>query len=94
MFWLKIQQSRIHLAYFAQIRSGSVTLKENHKHLFQIQGKIAPTKIPCVVYTHYIFTIQRIRFNEDFWNNMYLKLTDFYILPKACTLCQEVNVNS
>jgi len=53
--------------FFAEIKSGSVTLKENHKHFFQIQGRMALTKIPLydhVIYTHCNFTIQQIRFNE------------------------------
>ena len=87
-------------SFFAEIKSGSVTLKENHKHFFQIQGQMALSKIPwCdfVIYTHCNFTIQRIRFNDNLWNDMQMKLTEFYfkyILPKTCTLAQETNVNS
>jgi len=86
-------------SFFAEIKNGSVTLKESHKHFFQIQGQMALTKVPwCdfVIYTHCNFTIQRIKYNEDLWNDMQLKLTDFYfkyILPKACTLSQETDVN-
>ena len=61
------------LSFFAEIKSGSVTLKENHKHFIQIQGQMALSKIPwCdfVIYTHCNFTIQRIRFNEDLWNEV------------------------
>ena len=89
-------------SFFAEIKSGLVTLKENHKHFFQIQGQnlMALSKIPwCdfVIYTHCNFTIQRIRFNDDLWNDMHRKLTEFYfkyILSKTCTLAQETNVNN
>ena len=79
-------------SFFATITDGQVTLKEDHKHYFQIQGQMALSKVPwcdLVIYTHQNFLIQRLQFNEDHWNDMQPKLTDFffkYILPKRCTL--------
>ena len=39
-----------------------------------------------VIYTHQNFTVERIQFNEEFWDEMQPQLTDFffkYILPKT-----------
>ena len=79
-------------SFFATITDGQVTLKEDHKHYFQIRGQIALSRVPwcdLVIYTHQNFLIQRLQFNEDHWNDIQPKLTDFffkYILPKRCTL--------
>jgi len=76
--------------FFASIKNDVVTLKETHKHYYQIQGQMALSKISwCdfVIYTYRNFTVERIKFNEDCWNDMEPKLTEFYfnyILPRAC----------
>lgn len=78
-------------SFFATITNGKVTLKQDHKHYYQIQGQMALSRVhwcDFVIYTHQNFTVERIKFNEDFWDNIQLKLTEFFfkfILPKACT---------
>jgi len=88
--------------FFATIKNDVVTLKESHKHFYQIQGQMALSKISwCdfVIYTHRNFTVERIKFNEDYWNDTEPKLTEFYfnyILPRTCINMQhtEDDVNN
>ena len=77
--------------FFTKMIDGKVTLKHDHKHYYQIQGQMALCRVSwCdfVIYTHCDFTIERIKFNEDFWDSIQEKLTQFYfkyILPRSCS---------
>ena len=76
--------------FFAELSNGKVILKKDHKHYYQVQGQMALAKVPwCdfMIYTFRNYTIQRIRFDSDFWDSIQTNLTEFYfkyILPKAC----------
>ena len=68
------------LSFFATIANGKVTLKQDHKHYYQIQGQMGLSLVhwcDLVNYTHQNFTMERIKYREDFWDDMQLKLTDF-----------------
>ena len=85
-----VEEACIDPKFFETIANGQVTLKQDHKHYYQVQGQMALSRVSwcdLVIYTHQNFTIQRIEFNEDFWNDIQSKLTEFffkYILPKQC----------
>jgi len=76
--------------FFACITNETVTLKQEHKHYYQIQSQMALCQVSwCdfVIYTHKNFSIERIQFNEELWDDIQPKLTDFfftYILPQKC----------
>ena len=60
---------------FATIANGKVNLKQDHK-----KSQMALSKVhwcDLVIYTHQNFTVERIKYNEDIWDNMQLKMTDF-----------------
>ena len=62
--------------------SGNLFLKENHQYYSQVQGQMAIGERPwCafVIYTNKGISVQRVAFNQEFWNNKpLLKLTFFY----------------
>ena len=74
---------------FAELCDGKETLKKDHKNYYQVQGQMRLGKVPwCdfMIYTFKNYTIQRIRFDSEFWDSMQTNLTDFYfiyLLPKA-----------
>jgi len=58
-------------SFFASIINGNVTLKQDHKHYYQIQGQMALCQISwCdfVIFTHQNFSAEKICFNEEFWD--------------------------
>ncbi len=60
----------------------SIELKDTHNYYAQVQGQMAITErkwCDFVIYTSKGISIERIRFNEEFWKNTFLpKLTSFY----------------
>jgi hypothetical protein len=62
--------------------TGHVVLKENHAYFSQVQGQMAIGCQPwCdfVVYTNEGINVERVSFNESFWNDKLLpKLIPFY----------------
>ena len=76
--------------FFAMITDDKVALKREHKYYYQIQGQMALCQVSwCdfVIFTLQNFTIERIPFNNEFWNKIQPQLTEFffkYVLPKAC----------
>ena len=59
---------------------------------------MALSKVPwCdfIIYTFKNYTIQRIRFDSEFWDNIQTNLTEFYfkhLLPKAPTYVVAVSM--
>ena len=56
--------------FFAELCDVKVTLKKDHKHYYQVQGQMGLGKVPwCnfMIYTFKNYTIQRIRFDSEFW---------------------------
>ena len=57
--------------------AGQVKLKESHQYYAQVQGQIRAW-CDFVVYTQEGSNVQRIYFNEIFWENAFTKLKLFY----------------
>ena len=87
---LKVEDAATDSSFFAELSDGKVTLKKNHKHFYQVKGQMALAKVPwCdfMIYTFKNYSIQRIRFDSEFWDSVQANLTEFYfkyILLKAC----------
>ena len=87
---LTVEEATGDSSFFAELSDGKVSLKKDHKHFYQVQGQMALAKVTwCdfMIYTFKNYSIQRIRFEPDFWEIVQPSLTDFYfqyILPKAC----------
>ena len=78
--------------------SGNIQLKENHSYYAQIQGQMALGERPwCdfVVYTQKDISIQRITFNQSYWEDSITKLVSFYddcIAPECVSPCHSVGL--
>ena len=72
--------------------SGYLQLKEGHSYYAQIQGQMGIGRRPwCdfVVYTTKGISVERVSFNEKYWNNQLLpKLIEFY---EGCVLPEIVS---
>lgn len=79
-------------SFFASLNEGKVILKRDHKYYCQVQGQMALAHVSwCdfVIYTFKDHSVERIRFDEEFWDVMHTQLTQFYfkyILPKSVQL--------
>ena len=77
---------------------GNIQLKENHSYYAQIQGQMALGEHPLcdsVVYTHKYISIQRIAFNQSYWEDSLTKLVSFYddcIAPQCVSSCHSVGL--
>ena len=61
--------------------TGQLKLKENHAYYSQVQGQMAIGQRPwCdfVIYTSKGLSVQRIEYNEKFWEDLLHKLSNFY----------------
>ena len=61
--------------------TGQIKLKESHQYYAQVQGQMGVGGRPwCdfVVYTKKDISIQRITFDENYWNKLLPKLHSFY----------------
>ena len=78
--------------------SGNIVLKEKHSYYGQIQGQMALGERPwCdfVIYTQTDITIQRIDFNEQYWEENLPKLLSFYdncIAPEIVSPCHTIEL--
>ena len=55
-----VEEACIDPNFFATITNGQVTLKQDHKHYYQVQGQMALSRVSwcdLVIYTHQNFTI-------------------------------------
>lgn len=74
--------------FFCKLHNGKVTLQKNHKYYYQIQGALGITGrkwCDFVVWTPQGVSIERIRFDDDFWKSMVPKLEQFFdtaVLPE------------
>ena len=68
--------------FYCALVNEQVVLKTNHNYYCQVQGQMAITKrswCDFVVYTTCGISIERIRFDLDFWSRTMLpRLVDFY----------------
>ena len=68
--------------YCALNEKGDPTLKKTHKYYYQFQGQMAISSrkwCDFVVWTLKGINIERIEFDEDFWNEIAVKLDKFYL---------------
>ena len=78
--------------------NGKIILKREHKYYAQVQGQLALGERPwCdfVVYTLKDIHVQRIFFNEEYWNSILPKLVLFYdkcILPEIVSPLHSVGL--
>ena len=78
--------------------SESIRLKENHSYYAQIQGQMTLGERPwCdfVIYMHKDISIQRITFNQSYWDDSLTKLVSFYdncIAPECVSPCHSVGL--
>ena len=78
--------------------AGCIMLKEKHSYYAQIQGQMALGERPwCdfVIYTQTDINIQRIYFNEQYWQENLPKLLSFYddcIGPEIVSPCHTVGL--
>jgi len=76
--------------------NGDIVLKENHSYYSQIQGQMAIGDRPwCdfVIYTPRQTYIQRIHFDERYWEGVLPKLSSFYdncLAPEIVSPCHTV----
>jgi len=79
--------------------SENIQLKENHSYYAQIQGQMAIGERPwCdfVIYTQQDISVQRIIFNQSYWENNLPKLVSFYdncIAPECVSPCHSVGLS-
>ncbi|KAK3106389.1 hypothetical protein FSP39_018991 [Pinctada imbricata] len=68
--------------FFCKMSDDNIMLKKNHNYYYQVQGQLAISgRKYCdfVVWTLKGFSVQRIKFDENFWSNMLCKLNKFYL---------------
>ena len=81
--------------FFANVIDDTVTLKRSHPYHYQVQGQMALAGVlwcDFMIYTFKNYTIERIRFDTDFWDSMQTRLTKFYfqhVLPASTSLVNE-----
>lgn len=77
--------------FFCRLVDGKVTLQRNHNYYYQVQGALGVTgKEWCdfSVWTPKGISIERIRFDNDFWESMLKKLERFFdsaVLPELAS---------
>lgn len=75
--------------FFMENRNGKPSLKRNHVYYDQVQGLMGLSGAPwCdfIVYTSKGLSVERIKFDQDHWNNLCGKLCEYffkYFLPIA-----------
>ena len=75
-------------AFCCEVIDNEIQLKKNHNYYYQIQGAMAIAKVDwCdfIVWTTKDMYIERVKFDERFWNKCFSKLTSVYssfILPE------------
>lgn len=90
-----VEEAAAELKFFAHVIDSKVMLKHTDKFYYQVQGQMALAGVlwcDFMIYTFKNYTIERIRFDSDFWNSMQTRLTRFYfqhILPASTSLVNE-----
>ena len=67
--------------FFCTLESGQVKLRQNSNYFCQVQGQMAiGERLWCdfVVHTPKGISIERITFDQKYWDNVVIKLTEFY----------------
>ena len=80
--------------FFAMITDDKVALKREHKYYYQIQGQMALCQVSCcdfVIFTHQNFRIERIPFNNEFWDKMQPQLTEFFFYLKHAYIIRIIH---
>ena len=82
------QEAAQQKTFFCTSENHYLLLKTQHHYYYQVQGQMAICKrkwCDFVVFTNAGISVERIKFNEEFWKNMVTKLKTFYVhsvLPK------------
>ena len=75
-------------AFFCSLQDQNITLSRKHNYYFQVQGALAVTQrkwCDFIVWTPMGLSIERIKFDQSFWETMLTKLELFFdraILPE------------
>jgi len=86
---LKPEEACQEPTFYCKIVNEKPKLKEEHNYFYQVQGQLGITGLQwCdfVVYLQKGLIIQRIRFDELFWQSMITNLTSYYqkyVMPEA-----------
>lgn len=68
--------------FFCSLQNQNITLSKKHNYYYQVQGALAVTQrkwCDFVVWTPKDVSIQRIGFDQNFWEAMLIKLGFFFI---------------
>ena len=69
--------------FFCEIKSNELNLKHNHNYYYQVQGQMAIREsswIHFVIWTHKGIHVEKIPFNQTFWElKMLPYLKNFYL---------------
>ena len=80
--------------FFCNINNGTLVLKKTHHYYYQVQGQMAISSrkwCDFVVYTTAGISIERIEFDELFWNDTVTKLKHFYDTYIVSKLIEKVH---
>ena len=75
--------------FFAIMVNGKVTLNRTDRYYCQVQGQMALAGVlwcDFIIFTFKNHTVERIRFNNEFWDDVQTRLTSIffkYILPAS-----------
>ena len=78
--------------FYCRLVDGKPMLKRGHTYYYQIQGQMGTCGAQwCdfVVYTKKGMIVSRVKFEEDFWFDMFTKLTNFYMTSCVKLLCKK-----
>lgn len=68
-------------SFFCTLSDGKIALKRNHRYYAQVQGQMdvgRRTWCDFVVYTTVDISVERIAFDQSYWDTLLQKLTVFY----------------
>ena len=98
---IKCPQTKFHVipleacsdrTYFCEEVNGKPKLKENHQYYYQVQGQLGVTGVnwcDFVIYTNVGMIIQRISFNQQFWDTIKGKLQAYFFDRFIKTAAEE-----
>ena len=68
-------------AFYCEAVQGKPKLKKSHQYYHQVQGQMGATKAEWrdfAIYTSVAMSIERIKFDAQFWSTRRSKLEEFY----------------
>ena len=79
-------------SFYCHLIDGKPELKKDHHYYYQVQGQMGLSGLKwcdSVVFFQKGLIVQRIKFDELFWNSMIVKLRNFYqqhVMPEVMKL--------